>query len=322
MSRKAQARNDRQSIMDRKDMKRDNLAGTMVGNWDPGGLVLQVPISTRNRGGALNPRGLMHAHSSPEFQRRVDTLLTQWRLPKEAVEDLICHHTPVNYDKGSVIFLQGSPSDVFFCVFKGLVRVYAPLPDGERTLFMLAGPGDFIGTVNSVDPKGRFVQAFEASAVTRCSAGLLTRGHLTKILQTLNPSVLIQLIEDLNTNWCRTVHWYTNFLGLSLRSRFELVLRDLGARFGIADRCGTLLALELGHEDYAEMIGCSRPMVSRLIAEMTEQGLIEQRQRHSIVLRKGSGLETPPTAAMSINGNGTARTDGENLRVLKSTQAA
>lgn len=303
-------------------MKRDNLFGTVMGDWDPGGLKPGIRKFHEQLRGVRNPRGLMHAHSSPEFQRRVDTLLTQWRLPKEAVEDLICHHTPVNYDKGSVIFLQGSPSDVFFCVFKGLVRVYAPLPDGDRTLFMLAGPGDFIGTVNSVDPKGRFVQAFEASAITRCSAGLLTRGHLSKILQTLNPAVLIQLIEDLNTNWCRTVHWYTNFLGLSLRSRFELVLRDLGVRFGIADRCGTLLALELGHEDYAEMIGCSRPMVSRLIAEMTEQGLIEQRQRHSIVLRKGSGLETPPVAALSVTANGLSRTDGDGLRVLKNTQAA
>jgi CRP/FNR family cyclic AMP-dependent transcriptional regulator len=264
----------------------------------------------------------MHAYSSPEFQRRVDTLLTQWRLPSEAVDDVISHHTPVNYEKNSVIFLQGSPSDVFFCVFKGLARVYAPLPDGERTLFMLAGPGDFIGTVNTVDSKGRLVQAFEASAITRCSAGLLTRDHLTRILRALSPSALVQLIEDLNSNWSRTVSWYANFLGLSLRSRFELVLRDLGARFGIADRCGTLLALELGHEDYAEMIGCSRPMVSRLIAEMTDQGLIEQRQRHSIVLRKGSTLETPPMPAMSINGNGVARTDGDILRVLKSTQAA
>ena len=33
-----------------------------------------------------------------------------------------------------------------------------------------------------------------------------------------------------------------------------------------------LTVLELGHEDFAETIGCSRPMVSRLIAELTEQG--------------------------------------------------
>jgi CRP/FNR family transcriptional regulator len=263
----------------------------------------------------------MHSQSSPEFLRRVETLLGQWHLPKETVDELISHHTPVNYEKGAVIFLQGSPSDIFFCVFKGLIRVYAPQPDGERTLFMLAGPGDFIGNVNSVDSKGRLVQAFEASAITRCSAGLLTRGHLTKLLQSLSQSLLIQLLEDVNTNWCKIVQWYANFMGLSLRRRFELVLRDLGARFGIADRCGILLALELGHEDYAEMIGCSRPMVSRLIAEMTAQGLIEQRQRHAIVLCKGSGLDTTPLPA-TTNGNGLSRTLAESVRMMKATQAA
>jgi CRP-like cAMP-binding protein len=47
-------------------------------------------------------------------------------------------------------------------------------------------------------------------------------------------------------------------------------MSDLANRAGVRDSEGIVLIPEIGHEDLAEMIGCSRPMVSRLIAQMVE----------------------------------------------------
>jgi len=41
---------------------------------------------------------------------------------------------------------------------------------------------------------------------------------------------------------------------------------------------------EFGHNDFAEMIGGSRPMVSRLIAEMISAGTLAQHGKHYIVI--------------------------------------
>jgi CRP-like cAMP-binding protein len=64
----------------------------------------------------------------------------------------------------------------------------------------------------------------------------------------------------------------------------EAVLRALARKFGVKDSRGTLLIPELGHADFAEMIGSSRPMVSRLIAEMIANKRLLYDGRHYIVI--------------------------------------
>lgn len=80
---------------------------------------------------------------------------------------------------------------------------------------------------------------------------------------------------------------------MSLRERLQLVLADLGSRFGVQDARGVLLTSELAQEELAEMIGSSRPMVSKLLSEMAERSIIACQGRRYILLR-GSGLDTSP----------------------------
>src|SRR5258708_34501534 len=63
-----------------------------------------------------------------------------------------------------------------------------------------------------------------------------------------------------------------------------LVFKDLGARFGVEDRRGTLIILELSQEDLAEMIGSSRPMVSKLVGDMGQEGLLARSEQHRFIL--------------------------------------
>ncbi len=46
-----------------------------------------------------------------------------------------------------------------------------------------------------------------------------------------------------------------------------------------------LLTLELSHQELAEMIGSSRAMVSRLIAELMESGELARQGRHYIFVK-------------------------------------
>jgi hypothetical protein len=78
-----------------------------------------------------------------------------------------------------------------------------------------------------------------------------------------------------------------------------VVLSDLGARFGVSESRGILLTPELAQEELAEMIGSSRPMVSKLLTEMSERGIITRQGRRYILLR-GSGLDTAQPAASRL----------------------
>lgn len=219
-------------------------------------------------------------HATPCLEMR----LGDFGIPGTFVDEIIGHHTVVNYNKGSMVFLEGSPADVMFLVIAGLVKVYCPRPDGTRILVKLAGPGDLIGHVDYIDSRGRRAQVFEVEALTKCSVALFTREHVIKLLQSLEHSALLQMIERLNTAWSSMAQWFVTFLGMSFRERLEVVLRELGAKFGVRDTRGVLLMPELAHVDLADMIGSSRPMVSRLIAEMTEEGLILRQGKQFILL--------------------------------------
>jgi len=94
-----------------------------------------------------------------------------------------------------------------------------------------------------------------------------------------------------NTLWSSMAQWFGAFLGMSFRERLEVVLHDLGAKFGVTDKRGILLMPELAHADLADMIGSSRPMVSRLIAEMTEEGRLLRQGKQFLLLEPFAGEE-------------------------------
>ncbi len=223
-----------------------------------------------------------------EFRKRLESQLKEWALPKSLADDLANHLCLVTYGKGAVIFLRGSPADFLFCVLNGFAKLYLPHIDGRRTLVALARPGDLLGFVDSLDSENRRGQVFEAHALTKCSLGLVSRDYLIKLVRTLDSGSVTRLLEHVNTTWSRTFEWYATFMGLSFRQRLQLVLENLKVRVGVNDRRGVFLLPALTHEDLAEMIGSSRPMVSRLISDMAEDGILVRGEKQHYVLRSTS----------------------------------
>jgi hypothetical protein len=78
--------------------------------------------------------------------------------------------------------------------------------------------------------------------------------------------------------------YHAHFLGKNYAARLELVFAELAGKFGVNESGGTLLTPEFGHADFAEMIGCSRPLVGRLIDEMISAGRLAKRGKQYIIL--------------------------------------
>jgi CRP/FNR family cyclic AMP-dependent transcriptional regulator len=222
--------------------------------------------------------------ASEEAKEQLASRLAVYGIPAGFVEELLSRYNTIAYEKGSRLFLRGAPADLLFLVFSGVTKVYFPHPDGTRVLVHLAGPSDLIGNVNHIDQKGRRVQSFEVEALTRCTAALLTREHVIKSLQLLERGDLIWVLEGLNTAWSASAQRCAIFFGMTFRQRLEFTLRELGAKFGARDSRGVVLMPELTQTDLAEMIGCSRPMISRLIANMKEDGLVLNEYRRFVLL--------------------------------------
>jgi CRP/FNR family cyclic AMP-dependent transcriptional regulator len=220
------------------------------------------------------------------LQRSVESIVTDSGLPSEVVAGLLEHHTVVSYSKGSALFLQGSPADVLFWISSGIVEVSCPLSDGERVLVRLCGPGDILGHIDFFDEKRRRVQSYEAFAQTKCEVAIITREYLFRLLQALEPAQLISLIEYMNTRWSRVDSLWAAFIGSDYRRRLEAVFDDIALRLGVDDSRGTLLLAELRHQQLAEMIGCSRAMVTRLIDQMVQEGVLARQGKRYVLLNQ------------------------------------
>jgi CRP/FNR family transcriptional regulator, cyclic AMP receptor protein len=211
--------------------------------------------------------------------------VSRWRVPSALVEDLVDHRSAVTYPRGAMIFLEGSPGDLFGCVLAGYVKVYCNVADGARVLTRLSGPGDIIGYADGEDCKGRRAKLFETQALTKCSVALFTRERAVRLLRSLEPDQSIELYQTLNSFWSSMLHWWTSFFGLSFEQRLEIVLSDLGRRLGVHDNRGTLIIPELSQADLAEMIASSRALVSRLLTEMEERSLVQRRGKQYLLLK-------------------------------------
>ncbi len=91
------------------------------------------------------------------------------------------------------------------------------------------------------------------------------------------------LLREITALWGSFTYHYAPFLGMNYSERLGTVLEDLAHKFGVTESGGTRLTLEFGHGDFAEMIGSSRQMVSRLIADMIASHWLAYDGEHYIV---------------------------------------
>jgi CRP/FNR family cyclic AMP-dependent transcriptional regulator len=223
---------------------------------------------------------------------RLISRMRQAGVPAEVLDEIMHENIVARYARRIRLFFQGAPADVLMVIINGVVKVYCTQPDGRRFLVELAGPGDVIGYVDRLDAKGRSCQAFDAQALTNCAVAIISRQRVLKLLAESGNSTIFALFERLNTFWGSLVYRYASMMTLSYRERLESMLLEVAARFGVKDARGTMLTLELGHDDWAEMIGSSRPMVSRLIADMVQNRVLAREGKHYILLANGAAGKT------------------------------
>ena len=230
----------------------------------------------------------MNIPTPPEGGNQFEAQLLSWKVPPEIVHEIMEYHSKLTYASGAMIFCQGAPADIIFWIVKGVVKESCPSPRGNRIMIRLATAGDMIGCADQINEKGQWIRRFEAQALSKCVVAMITRQRVRELLTSLDSATLLEVSERMNSAWSGWVHYYASFLGMSFRERLELMLAQLGRKFGAPDDDGIALTFEPAHGDLAEMIGCSRPMVSRLMTDLIKQGEIARRGRLYILLSGGT----------------------------------
>jgi CRP/FNR family cyclic AMP-dependent transcriptional regulator len=201
--------------------------------------------------------------------------LEQLGWPPDVAAGLAQAAHVVTYEKGATVFHAAEPVDLLFVLLSGEAKLYYSAKDGERLLVGIVRSGTLVGTLD-LSPgadDATTTQVFTAQALSRCKIAILTRGRVTRALGLLAPEDILAIAHLTADAWARRCQRLLELLTMNVRGRLVYTIREMARVFGIADARGKLISLKLSHEDFADLVGASRPMVSKHLKELAKAGI-------------------------------------------------
>jgi CRP/FNR family transcriptional regulator len=224
------------------------------------------------------------------------TTLTLHGWPERIASDIALGAHVVEYRKRSTIFRAGEPADLVYFLLSGAVRVLYGVAPGSRILVGIAYPSELLGRITLAvessenDPR----QVFTAETHSSAKIAIVSLTRLSQTLHQLPPADLIQVLGRLGDDWAKLSCRLLALLSMSIRERLTYCIEEIAGRFGTAEAQGTLIGLRLSHEDLADLVGASRPIVSKHLKKLTHEGVLSRHGGRYLLRNDGAaGLSWP-----------------------------
>ncbi len=186
------------------------------------------------------------------------------------------------FDKGKTIFSDGDPCNGFYIIADGRVKIYKLSFDGKEQILHIYGPGNPFGEVPVFAGK-----KFPANAQTLLKSHLLFFPRTAFVdLISQNPSLALNMLAVLSMRLRQFTVQIENLSLKEVPGRLASYLLYLAKEQGRIDT----VALTISKGQLASLLGTIPETLSRILAKMNKQGLIETRGRDLILLNI-SGLE-------------------------------
>lgn len=177
------------------------------------------------------------------------------------------------YEKGEIIFKEGSTSDVLYFINTGSVKLYNYTKDGKEQILHVLSEGDFFGELSLIKSAKHQFYAKPIEDVNLC---LLTKAEMTNIIMQ-NPEIGIKLLETLGKRLTAAERLAQNLATNDIDARLAyLLVSFLGDEINYDKMCTPLkVKLPLNREEMANSIGVTRETISRKLKKFEVEGLIE-----------------------------------------------
>ena len=186
------------------------------------------------------------------------------------------------YDKGMTIFLEGDDCNGFYIVAAGKVKIYKVSFEGKEQIFHIYGPGNPFGEVPVFSG-----QKFPANAQTILKSHLLFFPRTAFVdLISDNPSLSLNMLAILSMRLRQFTVQIENLSLKEVPGRLASYLLYLANEQEQED----FVALNISKGQLASLLGTIPETLSRILAKMNKQNLIEVSGR-DIKLLDRIGLE-------------------------------
>jgi CRP-like cAMP-binding protein len=204
---------------------------------------------------------------SPEDRRRVAEVTTVRR-----------------FARGDTIFEQGMPSDAFYTIASGRVKIFKMMPTGKDLILEVFGRGDPLGALAAYD--GR---PFPASAValedTACL--VIPRPVFFRLLEE-HPSLVRGLMAGLTVRLVELTNRLAELSGGRIEPRFARLFLKLAGEMGRTERGGTFVPLALSRQELADLTGTTIETCIRIMSRWSKDHVVLTEKDGFIVLDRAA----------------------------------
>ncbi|RIJ48660.1 Crp/Fnr family transcriptional regulator [Maribellus luteus] len=203
--------------------------------------------------------------------------LSGFQLFKKLTEDefnrLNFEKTCSLYKKGTIIYREGSRLTGFFCVTRGIIKVYKTGIDGKEQIIRFAKKGEIIAYRSLLSQELACTTAKVIDEAALCHVPYQTLLYLIQSNWQFSHHMLQIVCRELR----EANDYITDIAQKTVRERLAEVLLLLKENFEL-DHHNTL-QISLTREELANMVGTATESVIRLLSEFKNDKLIELQGR-------------------------------------------
>lgn len=200
-------------------------------------------------------------------------------LTDEQIGALAARSREVQFRKNAILMTEGDIGESMYLIASGLVKVFVSDDDGRELVLYEQGVGAVIGDIALLDDEPR---SASVATLENTSAVMISKTDFINVLES-SPQMALGIIRSL-TQRLRQATEGSRSLAL------DNVYRRLADKLiELSDDAGDgvmSLAKKYSHQELGNMIGASREMVGKVMAELIKGEYIELRDGVIHILRK------------------------------------
>lgn len=199
-------------------------------------------------------------------------------LTKDEIDKINFEKDFRHYKRGDVLYQEGNRINGFYCINKGIIKIFKTGFDGKEQIIRFASQGNIIAyrSVVSNEPA-----CTTAEVIEDCQVCFIPSEVLINLVKS-NSSFSFELMKLACHELEESNSFITDIAQKTVRERLAEVLLNLVEEFGLDEN--NYLNISLTREELANIVGTATESVIRLLSEFKSDKLIELHGRKIKVL--------------------------------------
>lgn len=200
-------------------------------------------------------------------------------LNPSELKEITPYIQPMSFKKKDVIFSEGDPSEWFYIVTEGKIKITKLSQEGKELILEIIPPLDFFGGLAVI--RGF---PYPANAIAMDDAQLLriSRSNILRILDRF-PSLMYCMAMQLGDRMKESHEALKNIALERVESRIASLLLKLSDKTGKKTGDGLLIDIKLTKQDIAEMVGTTVETSIRTMSKLRKLSIITEKDSRIII---------------------------------------